>query len=74
MGKCRGWSRRVVLRSPAEGTRAHCGFPGFLSHLPGSLQAEGGRCCRWGITVIKSKAITFNEAVFDWDEYPGSSN
>ena len=28
----------------------------------------------WEIFVIKSEAITLNEAVFDWDKYPGSFN
>lgn len=42
-------------------------------HLPVSQQAKGGKH-GWEIIVIKSEAITWNEAVFHWDKYPGSSN
>lgn len=45
----------------------------FPLHLPVSQQAKGGRCS-WEIIVIKSEAVTSDEAVFDWDKYPGSSN
>lgn len=47
--------------------------PHFPLYLPVSQQAEGGKYS-WEIIVVKSEAITWNEAVFDWDKYPGSNN
>lgn len=45
--------------------------PRFPLHLPVSQQARGGRH-RWEIVVMKSEAVTFNEAVFVWNTHPGS--
>lgn len=38
-----------------------------------SQQAKGSRHS-WDIIVMKSEAVTSDEAAFDWDKYPGSGN
>ena len=45
--------------------------PHFPLHLPVSQLARGGRL-HWEIIVMKSEAVTFNEAVFVWNTHPGS--
>lgn len=36
-------------------------------------QAKGSRHS-WDIIVMKLEAVASDEAAFDWDKYPGSSN
>lgn len=67
------WSLGVVLWGSDEGSRCtYYSFPIFLSICQWARKPKGAD------TVEKSlrgsQTVASNEAVFDWDTYPGSSN
>lgn len=71
MRKQLGRSLGVVLWSSEEDSP--CSYSSFHLRLSSCSWTIGATCC-WGITVSKSEAIMFNEAIFNWDKYPGNLN